>query len=208
MVMESKYWGGDYLYTPIIWRSMSGRIPKKTWKNIRKLFERQAASHQNPLFIKGFRGSTHQPNEKNSMLDIFFGIGNHRSGVLIIPQKSKHEIIKSPENDYTVWCVAGKIEPENGGPLKEKIPFLLKETFRVSFQPLHRMENLKITWFAKEKNILCCSRSSHFQGCSWYRQSNQRQPTNHHQTFQVPKIEVLTYISCMDTAYVRENHPF
>ena len=26
-----------------------------------------------------------------------------------------------------------------------------------------------------------------------------------HQTFQVPKIEVLTYISCMDTAYVREN---
>ena len=27
-----------------------------------------------------------------------------------------------------------------------------------------------------------------------------------HQTFQVPKIEVLSYISCMDTAYVRE-HP-
>ncbi len=26
-----------------------------------------------------------------------------------------------------------------------------------------------------------------------------------HQTFQVPKMEVLTYISCMDTAYVREN---
>ena len=28
-----------------------------------------------------------------------------------------------------------------------------------------------------------------------------------HQTFQVPKMEVLTYISCMDTAYVRENPP-
>ena len=28
-------------------------------------------------------------------------------------------------------------------------------------------------------------------------------PTNH-QAFQVPKMEVLTYISCMDTAYVRE----
>ncbi len=28
-----------------------------------------------------------------------------------------------------------------------------------------------------------------------------------HQTFQVPKLEVLTYISCMDTAYVRENPP-
>ena len=28
---------------------------------------------------------------------------------------------------------------------------------------------------------------------------------NNHQTFQVPKIEVLTYISCMDTAYVRES---
>ena len=26
-----------------------------------------------------------------------------------------------------------------------------------------------------------------------------------HQTFQVPKMEVLTYISCMDTAYVRES---
>ena len=26
-----------------------------------------------------------------------------------------------------------------------------------------------------------------------------------HQTFQVPKMEVLTYISCMDTAYVREH---
>ena len=26
-----------------------------------------------------------------------------------------------------------------------------------------------------------------------------------HQTFQVPKMEVLTYISCMDTAYAREN---
>ena len=26
-----------------------------------------------------------------------------------------------------------------------------------------------------------------------------------HQTFQVPKKEVLTYISCMDTASVREN---
>ena len=29
----------------------------------------------------------------------------------------------------------------------------------------------------------------------------------HHQTFQVPKMEVLTYISCMDTAYARENPP-
>ncbi len=29
----------------------------------------------------------------------------------------------------------------------------------------------------------------------------------YHQTFQVPKMEVLTYISCMDTAYVRENPP-
>ena len=29
----------------------------------------------------------------------------------------------------------------------------------------------------------------------------------HHQTFEVPKIEVLTCISCMDTAYVRENPP-
>ena len=28
-----------------------------------------------------------------------------------------------------------------------------------------------------------------------------------HQTFQVPKMEVLTYISSMDTAYVRENPP-
>ena len=28
-----------------------------------------------------------------------------------------------------------------------------------------------------------------------------------HQTFQVPNIEVLTYISCMDTAYVREHPP-
>ena len=27
------------------------------------------------------------------------------------------------------------------------------------------------------------------------------------QTFQVPKTEVLTYISCMDTAYVRETPP-
>ena len=27
----------------------------------------------------------------------------------------------------------------------------------------------------------------------------------HHQTFQVPKMELLTYIICMDTAYVREN---
>ena len=28
-----------------------------------------------------------------------------------------------------------------------------------------------------------------------------------HQTFQVPKMEVrTTYISCMDTAYVRETH--
>ena len=26
-----------------------------------------------------------------------------------------------------------------------------------------------------------------------------------HQEFQVPKMEVLTYICCMDTAYVREN---
>ena len=26
-----------------------------------------------------------------------------------------------------------------------------------------------------------------------------------HQTFQVPKMEVLTYISCMDTAYVRKK---
>ena len=26
-----------------------------------------------------------------------------------------------------------------------------------------------------------------------------------HQTFQVPKMQVLTYISCMDTAYVRES---
>ena len=31
--------------------------------------------------------------------------------------------------------------------------------------------------------------------------------TREHQTFQVPKMEVLTYISCMDTAYVRENPP-
>ena len=30
---------------------------------------------------------------------------------------------------------------------------------------------------------------------------------NHHQTFQVPKLEVLTSISCMDTAYVREHPP-
>ena len=31
---------------------------------------------------------------------------------------------------------------------------------------------------------------------------------NFHQTFQVPKMEVFTYISCMDTAYVREfPHP-
>ncbi len=29
----------------------------------------------------------------------------------------------------------------------------------------------------------------------------------YHQTLQVPKMEVLTYISCMDTAYVRENPP-
>ena len=28
-----------------------------------------------------------------------------------------------------------------------------------------------------------------------------------HQTIQVPKMEVLTCISCMDTAYVRENPP-
>ena len=28
-----------------------------------------------------------------------------------------------------------------------------------------------------------------------------------HQTFQVPKMEALTYISCMDTAYVRGNPP-
>ena len=28
-----------------------------------------------------------------------------------------------------------------------------------------------------------------------------------HQTFQVPKMEVLTYISCMDTASVRESPP-
>ena len=29
-----------------------------------------------------------------------------------------------------------------------------------------------------------------------------------HQTFQVPKMEVLTYISCMDTAYARDfTHP-
>ena len=33
-------------------------------------------------------------------------------------------------------------------------------------------------------------------GGSWY-----------HQEFQVPKMEVLTYTSCMDTAYVRENPP-
>ena len=26
-----------------------------------------------------------------------------------------------------------------------------------------------------------------------------------HQTFEVPKMEVLTYVSCMDTAYVRET---
>ena len=30
---------------------------------------------------------------------------------------------------------------------------------------------------------------------------------SYHQTFQVPKMEVLTYISCMDTAYVRETPP-
>ncbi len=29
--------------------------------------------------------------------------------------------------------------------------------------------------------------------------------SSYHQTFQVPKIEVLTYMGCMDTAYVREN---
>ena len=29
----------------------------------------------------------------------------------------------------------------------------------------------------------------------------------HHQTFQVPKMEVLIYISSMDTAYVREHPP-
>ena len=28
-----------------------------------------------------------------------------------------------------------------------------------------------------------------------------------HQTLQVPKMEVLTYVGCMDTAYVRENSP-
>ena len=28
---------------------------------------------------------------------------------------------------------------------------------------------------------------------------------NDHQTFQVPKMEVLTYISCMDTAYVSKG---
>ncbi len=28
-----------------------------------------------------------------------------------------------------------------------------------------------------------------------------------HQTFQVPKMEVLTYVSCMDRAYGRENPP-
>ena len=28
-----------------------------------------------------------------------------------------------------------------------------------------------------------------------------------HQTFQVPKMEVLTYINSMDTAYVRDNPP-
>ena len=27
------------------------------------------------------------------------------------------------------------------------------------------------------------------------------------ETFQVPKLEVLTYVSCMDTAYVRQNPP-
>ena len=31
--------------------------------------------------------------------------------------------------------------------------------------------------------------------------------SKHHQTLQVPKMEVLTYVSCMDTAYVRENPP-
>ena len=32
-------------------------------------------------------------------------------------------------------------------------------------------------------------------------------PSNHHQTFQVAKMEVLTYkpLSCMDTSYVKEN---
>ena len=28
-----------------------------------------------------------------------------------------------------------------------------------------------------------------------------------HQTIQVPQMEVLAYISCMDTTYVRENAP-
>ena len=30
---------------------------------------------------------------------------------------------------------------------------------------------------------------------------------SYHQTFQVPKMEVLTHISCMDTADVRETPP-
>ena len=38
--------------------------------------------------------------------------------------------------------------------------------------------------------------------------TDSRDYTNYHPKFQVPKMEVLTYVSCMDTAYVREfPHP-
>ena len=40
-----------------------------------------------------------------------------------------------------------------------------------------------------------------------YTKYHQNLLLNIHQTFQVPKMEVLTYISSMDTAYVRENRP-
>ena len=37
--------------------------------------------------------------------------------------------------------------------------------------------------------------------------SAMKYPSVSHQTFQVPKMAVLTYISYMDTAYVPENPP-
>ena len=46
-------------------------------------------------------------------------------------------------------------------------------------------------------SVVKVHRFSHFQHGTWW----------FHQTFQVPKMEVLTYISSMDTAYLRENPP-
>ena len=66
----------------------------------------------------------------------------------------------------------------------------------------------------KQKHEWCPTNDQHILGKlpgdgkqkkipTWF---NQRRCFPHgHQTFQVPKMEVLTYISCMDTAYVREN---